>query len=156
MNWINKGLKKRRRGGVKGNGFELWRQMYHEFKGTGQATKNVGRRRLLDFGRCNELSKLSQHLDDWRNQLDEFSPELRQCPDTLRSMIDEIIPESIETELLNHDDVVTFNDVIQFCKKRTYNMKEKALAKAASKGKMNALAGTSEAASTPVPGGDKD
>ena len=26
-------------------------------------------------------------------------------------------PESIETELLNHDDVVTFDDVIAFCKK---------------------------------------
>ena len=43
-------------------------------------------------------------------------------------MIDEVIPESIETELLDHDDVVTWEDVIAFCKKRTYHLKHKTLA----------------------------
>ena len=157
MNWLCKGIKKRRKvmsGGMKGNGFELWRQLFHEFKGTGQMTKNIGRRRFITFGRCNELAKLSQHLDEWQNLLDEFAPDMLQCPETLRSMIDEIIPESIKNELINHDEVVTWKDVIAFCKRRTYHLKQKTLARS-SKGKVNALTPTSQtAADQPVPDDD--
>ena len=80
ISWLSKGIKKRRKamsGGVKGDGFELWRQLYHKFKGTGAMTQNVGRRRLHNFGRCNDLSKLSAHLDEWKDQLDEYGAELR-------------------------------------------------------------------------------
>ena len=141
--------------GVCGNGLELWRQMYHEFKGTGAMTKNLGRRRLHNFGRCNDLAKLSQHLDEWQNQLDEFGAELLQCPEQLRSMIDEVIPEAIETELLDHDDVITYSDVIGFCNKRTYHLKQKTLARAASREKVNALTKDKAATDVPVPGGDE-
>ena len=153
MSWVCKGIKKRRKvlsGGVKGNGFELWRQLFHEYKGTGQMSKNAGRRKFTNFGRCNDLSKLSQHLDEWLDQLEEFAPELLRCPEQLRSMVDEVIPESIETELLNHEDVVTYRDVIAFCKRRTYHLKQKSLVKS-SKGKVNALAGAGEATEKPVP-----
>ena len=156
MSWVCKGIKKRRKvlsGGVKGNGFELWRQLFHEYKGTGQMSKNAGRRKFTNFGRCNDLSKLSQHLDEWLNQLEESAPELIRCPEQLRSMVDEIIPESIETELLNHEEVVTYRDVIAFCKRRTYHLKQKSLVRS-SKGKVNALAGASEAVEKPVPADD--
>ena len=69
-------------------------------------------------------------------------------------MIDEIIPESIENELINHDEVVTWKDVIAFCKRRTYHLKQKTLARS-SKGKVNALTPTSQtAADQPVPDDD--
>ena len=142
-------------GGMKGNGFELWRRLFHEFKGTGQMTKNIGRRRFITFGRCNDLSKLSQHIDEWQNLLDEFAPDMLQCPETLRSMVDEIIPESIESELINHDEVVTWKDVVAFCKRRTYHLKQKTLAKS-SKGKVNALAPLSSAAAADQPVPDDD
>ena len=157
MNWLCKSIKKRRKvmsGGIEGNGFELWRQLSHEFKGTGQMSKNIGRRRFITFSLCNELANLSQHLDEWQHLLDEFAPDMLQCPETLRSIVDEIIPESIENELLNHDEVVAWKDVIAFCKRRTYNLKQKTLARS-SKGKVNALALTSQtAADQPVPDDD--
>ena len=127
--------------------------MFHEYRGTGAMYVNAGRRKLHNFGRCNDLSKLSQHLDEWKDQLDEFGAELHRCPETLRTMIDEIIPESIETELLDHEDVVTYQDVITFCKRRTYQQKQKSLARSATKGKVNSLKEGSEASETPIPDG---
>ena len=68
----------------------------------GAMSVNAGRRKLHNVGRCKDLSKLSQRLDEWKDQLDVFGAELHRCPETLRTMIDGIIPESIETELLDH------------------------------------------------------
>ena len=85
------------------------------------------------------------------DQLAEYGAEPINCPDQLRSMVDEIIPEALKTELLDHDDVITWQDVIAFCKKRTYHLKAKSLAKAAAKGKVHALAARKDVSEIPVP-----
>ena len=85
--------------------------------------------------------------------LDEYGGELHACIATIRTLVDEVTPESIETELLDREDVVTHQEIIVFCKKRTYHQKQKCLAKTAAEINVNSL--SKHAVDTPVPGRDK-
>ena len=86
-----------------GNGFEAWRQNVQEFSG-GSALANVGGfRRIQEFPRCDDVSRLGKHLADWEELITMYGQALMNCPAELRTMTLGIIPRCFEDELLPKD-----------------------------------------------------
>ena len=108
---------------MQGSGFKLWRQLYHKFKGTGELSDESGRRRLQDFPKCRDMTKLHEHLDDWVTLLDEYGKELTKFHLQLRTKILAIVPPNLETILTDgsHPEVKRYQDIILFCKARNYH-----------------------------------
>ena len=137
LSWLSEGLKKMRKPlsrGVQGNSFQIWRQPYHESKGTGEIVDESGRRLLQDCPQCRAMMKLPEHRDDWVTLLEEYRQELMNCPLQLRTKILAIIPPDLETILTDgtHPEVKIYQDIIRFCKARTYHARQRFLQPTAS------------------------
>ena len=96
--WLNADLYGRRTqlaGGVsqKGNGFEVWRQLFVQFAGGTTAVKHGGQMRLKDFPKCRDVLKLEAHLDAWTNCLEEFGSQMYAAPGMLTTMAIDLLPE---------------------------------------------------------------
>ena len=66
VGWLSKPLKGRRLGlsnNQDGNGLEMWRTHFREYKGTGELIAASGRKLLNDFPKCKSMDQLSNHLD---------------------------------------------------------------------------------------------
>ena len=112
----------------KGNGFEFWRHSL-ENEGTSAEITQEGWKLFNEYGKCNKFADLARHLDGWKQMLDDDCPELYTVPSQLYTIIVGLIPDKIEEEITTrHDDVLTFEAVIAFCKKRTSRLRNKALA----------------------------
>ena len=136
--WVSDGIYNRRAqlaGGEheRGNGFEMWRQLFLEHHGGANAIRLGGMRRLQEWPRCTSLTTLSAHLDAWVECLEEHNSELLAAPLVLRSMVLGIIPTEFEDEILCRPEVVTYQDIINFCKVRTTYKRQKALSELARK-----------------------
>ena len=140
VNWLPKSMYNRRAqwaGGDFGNGFEMWRRMYHEFQGGTEAVEFGGVRRLQEFPRCNNISRLAEHLDDWLDVLTTYGQELEQCPRMLRNMVMGIIPTALEDEIIekSYDPVTnapnpqfrTYETIIRWCRSRIEQKRAKEL-----------------------------
>ena len=73
---------------------------------------------------------LSRHLDGWKQLLDEYAPETYDNPRVLCTTIMGLIPDELEEEeiSLNHETMDTFQEVMEFCKKRTNLLRARSLA----------------------------
>ena len=119
-----------------GNGFELWRRLFLEFQGGSDAVEFGGVRRLLDFPKCESLTKLSEHIDDWLDVLSNYGTELASCPTLLRNMLLGILPRSLEQEILDkahRPDFKTYQGIIAFCRQKVTQARTKELPELARK-----------------------
>ena len=126
-----------------GNGFEIWRQLYHEHHGGANAVQLGGMRRLQEWPKCTSIGNLNQHLDAWLECLETHNQELLAAPNVLRTMILGVIPTEYEDEILVRPEVITHRDIILFCKNRTTYKRQKALAeitRRSTQGRINSLA----------------
>ena len=132
--WLSKSLRSRRLalcGNRPGNGLEMWRQLYKEYKGTGELIDSSGRKLLQSFPKCKGMDSLASHLDSWSQLIDEYGQKLvMHCPEQVRTMLLEILPDGLEDELdhpLNAH-IKTHEQIIEWCKARTTKSRQKALA----------------------------
>ena len=129
VDWFPKNMYRRRvplAGGSHGNGMEMWRLLHVENKGGSDAVEFGGVRRLQEYGRCNEVKQLNEHIDDWLDVLSQYGAELEQCPKLLRSMVFAIIPKSYEEELLTKPEhCKTYMDIIKWCRQKTTILRTK-------------------------------
>ena len=146
--WVNDTIYNRRSqlsGGEKetGNGFEIWRRLYQEHHGGAEAVKLGGIRRLQEWPKCTSIGNLTQHLDSWQECLESYNQELLNAPNVLRSMVLGIIPSEYEDEILVRPEVHTWQQVLEFCKRRTTYKRQKALSEMTRRGpsgsRVNAL-----------------
>ena len=156
--WVSDSIYNRRvqmAGGERerGNGLEIWRQLFLEHHGGADAIRLGGMRRLQEWPRCSAIANLSQHLDAWVECLETHNAELLAAPQVLRSTILGVVPTEYEDEILSRPEVVTYQDIIAFCKKRTTYKRQKALSELTRKpgGKIASLIDDEVAASTSVP-----
>ena len=70
----------------KGNGFEIWKQLYRQDAGGSQVLKFSGQLRLKDWPKCTSIAELEVHLDGWEACLDEYGTEMCAAPIMLRTM----------------------------------------------------------------------
>ena len=104
-----------------GNGFELWRRLFMEYQGGSDAVDFGGMRRLQEFPKCENMTKLSEHIDDWLDVLANYGTELANCPKLLRNMLLGILPKSLEQEILDKSHRIefkTYQGIITFCRQR--------------------------------------
>ena len=115
------------------NGFELWRRLIADNRGGGVAVKMAGVKTLNSFLQCTSVTSLGPHLDAWEDLFTEFGAGLESAPGQLVIVFKEKLPDSIITELLDHPDVVTYDDILQFCSRRTNHGKKTELCERAKK-----------------------
>ena len=137
--WMGKGLYNRKNqlaGGKTeaGNGLEIWRQLFIQYSGGTEAVRTGGQLRLKDWPKCTSMSKLEQHLDDWKNCLDEYGSELYSAPTMLRSMLLGILPDELEQEANERPELVNHELIIEWVKRRLVYKRTKLLAQHARKG----------------------
>ena len=112
----------------------MWRNLYLQFEGGSELVQYTKRKVLNQWPKCNDLKDLHQHLDDWEAALGKYGKDLLQNPAELYHRVLEIIPQSLEDEIvLKNDEITTYQDVIAFCKKRTFRLRHIAQSKAATK-----------------------
>ena len=112
-----------------GNGFEIWRQLYRQYAGGGDAVRYGDQMRLKDWPKCNDIMKLEEHLNGWKACLDEHGAEMYAAPGMLRTMLMGILPEEIEKEVNDKEDELDDHEsIIAFIKKRLERKRQKKLA----------------------------
>ena len=125
-----------------GNGFEIWRKLYQEHHGGAEAVKLGGIRRLQEWPKCSNINNLNQHLDAWKECLETHNQELLNAPNVLRSMIMGIIPNDYEDEILVRPEIQSWEQIIEFCQRRTAYKRQKMLSEMTRRGhdgKINSL-----------------
>ena len=106
-------------GGEPGNGLEMWRYLYQEFQGGSDAVHRGGARRLQEWPRCNNLSQLAGHLDDWVGCLQTHCSELLHAPGMVRrTMLLGVVPTEYEDELLSKPHIKSWQEIVRWCKLR--------------------------------------
>ena len=115
------------------NGFELWRRLIANNRGGGVAVRMAGVKALNSFPQYTYLASIGQHLDAWEDLFTEFGAALDSTPDQLVIVFKEKLPASIITDLLDHPDVVAYEDILKFCRRRTDHRKENDLCDQAKK-----------------------
>ena len=114
----------------KGNGFEIWRKLFQEHHGNADILQVGGVRRLKEWPRCTNHQKLKQHLADWEECLELHNVELMNAPNTLRTMLLDVIPTDYEDEILVRPEIRTYKDIVMFCNRRSEHKRAKQLAEA--------------------------
>ena len=112
----------------KGNGFEIWRKLFQEHHGNADILQVGGVRRLKEWPKCTNHQKLKQHLADWEECLELYNVELMNAPNTLRTMLLDVIPTDYEDEILVRPEIRTYKDIILFCNRRSEHKRAKQLA----------------------------
>ena len=95
--------------------------------------KMAGVKALNSFPPCTSVASLGQHFDAWEDLFIEFGAGLVKAPDQLVIVFKEKLPASILTDLLDHPDVVSHDDLMRFCRRRTDHRKEYDLCEQAKK-----------------------
>ena len=135
FDWVNIDLYNRREdltSGEEGNGFEAWRRIHEECKGEGPIVNHGGFKRLQSWPKCEDIKKLHQHLADWEICLNKYGSNLKQCPQELRIMILDIIPEKMKDEIIHKDaEYPTYQSILRFCRKRTIHLRHREFAELA-------------------------
>ena len=133
--WFNKDLYARRiqlAGGKaeKGNGFEVWRQLYRQYSGGTEIVNYGGQMRLKDWPKCTNVQNLEAHMDSWKSCLEEYGSELYAAPSMLRTMLIGILPAEIENEIMDKPELERedYVGIFQWVKKRIEYKRQKALA----------------------------
>ena len=103
------------------------------------------------------MNSLSAHLDGWLELVEDYGRTLvAYCPEQLRTMLIEILPDGLEDELDHpmNAHIVTHMQIVEWCKARTTKSRNKALAaqklKQVVPGKLNPLV-TPSGSTEPVP-----
>ena len=98
----------------------VWRQLFLENGGNGALINAEGRKIFQEYPKCAKMPGLSRHLDGWKQLLDSYAPEMHDNPQVLFTTTMSLIPDDFEEEIsLKHDDIDTFQEVMEFCKNRT-------------------------------------
>ena len=137
----------------RGNGFDRWRQLLLDYDGGADAVQLGGMRRLQEWTRCNSIGNLNQHLESWIECLEMHNAELLAAPKVLRTMLLGVIPTEYEDDILAKPEIVTYQDIINYCKVRTTYKRQKALSELTRRpgGRINALLDSEkDQAMTPV------
>ena len=77
--WLGKAARNRRlqlSGNEAGNGLEMWRQLYREYKGSGELIYASGRKLLNNLPQCKSMEYLSEHLDKWTKLVADYGQEI--------------------------------------------------------------------------------
>ena len=126
--WLSDRLYSKRKnlcGGEEGNGFELWRKLCADQKGQrGHTIKQDGATALHTFPKCEKIQHFGDHLDAWEDLKEEFGQELSNVLGQLLVMFKKTLPTSITNELIDWPSVRTCEEVLAFCRRRTYYHKE--------------------------------
>ena len=83
-----------------GNGFRMWRRLHEDNVGSGDIIEFAGTEALRDYGKCEKISDVMGHVDGWVEALDTHGGELDQAPKMVRSMLLNIIPKELKSEIL--------------------------------------------------------
>ena len=106
-------------GGEEQNGFELWRNLHLQYAGTSQVVEVGGLQKFMKFPKCNDESKLVQHLANWEDQLTKYGEELRKTPEVLRIMMLDIVPTELANKINSKvKKFPTWQDVVQHVKEK--------------------------------------
>ena len=135
VDWFPRNMYNRRKqlsGGEQGNGLEMWRRLYTQYQGGADAVEYGGIQRLQEFPRypSKDLSRLSDHMDDWLDVLSQYGHELEHCPRMLRAMALKLLPRELEDEAMEKSAVLglfTYNDVIEWARNKTTLLRQKEL-----------------------------
>ena len=116
-----------------GNGLRMWQQLYEEFEGGSSIVQYAARRALNNWPRCTKIDDLHQHLDDWVACLMKHGRDLLGNHEELYHRCLEIIPTSLEEEIINNQiEITTYREIVDFCKRRTLRARAMAQARLAS------------------------
>ena len=132
--WLGKAARARRlqmSGNQAGNGLEMWRQLYREYKGTGELIDASGRKLLNNFPQCKSMEHLSEHLDKWTKLVTDYGQEIAMhASKQLRVMLMEILPTGLEEELEHplSTHIKTCEQIVEWCKANTLKSRQKLLA----------------------------
>ena len=85
----------------------------------GFAIKMAGVKTLNSFPQCTSVANLGQHHDAWEDLFTEMGAGLDSAP--------------IITDLLDHPDVISYGNIMRFCRCRTDHCKEHDLCEQAKK-----------------------
>ena len=109
------------------NGFELWRRLVSDNKGTGVVVKMAGSQALETFPQCQSVPQMGSHLDAWDDLFAEFGGELERSPIRAFTLFKSKLPTTIINELLDHPEVTDYHSLMAFCRRRTEFRKEQDL-----------------------------
>ena len=115
------------------NGFELWRRLVSDNKGSGVVVRMAGSQALETFPQCQSVPQMGAHLDAWDDLFAEFGQELEQAPIKLFTMFKSKLPTSIINELLDHPEITDYDSLKAFCRRRTEFRKEQELCESTKK-----------------------
>ena len=71
----------------------------------------AGVKTLNSIHQCQSIASLGPHLDAWEHLFTDFGAGLVSAPDQLVIVFKEKLPASTITDLLDHPDVVTYEDI---------------------------------------------
>ena len=86
--------------GEQGNGCQMWRRLFEDNRGSGGMVEYAGIEVLCEYKACTKIYDVSAHTDAWKELLDTYGSELMTCPRLLRSMLLNIIPKDLKTEIV--------------------------------------------------------
>ena len=136
FNWISAWLPKRLynkrlqlAGNEFGNGLELWRRLRLRFEGTGEICEVAGVDGLHTFPKCKLTKDVEEHLDDWEEMVDLYGGPLSQhAPGHLRVMLIKTLPSETENEILDHPELKTMEQIIDYLRGKLLYRNQKHLA----------------------------
>ena len=112
-----------------GNGFELFRKLRLKYEGTGTIMDVAGADCLHQSPRCRSEKQLEEHLDAWEEMLDKYGGQLIEyAPGHVRVMLIKTLPSDIENELLDHPDLSSWEQILDYLRRKLIYKHQKHLA----------------------------
>ena len=114
----------------RGNGFAVWRRLFRDNAGGGDLVEYAGVDVLRTYPQCHSIRNLSNHLDGWQELFDTYGSELAAAPRMLRSMIMNIIPKELKTEIMKEKSLVgaDYRRIISWCRERSTILQSESMA----------------------------
>ena len=99
--WVDT-LREQCHNGEEGNGFELWRMLFHKYEGGDNVVKNDGRTQLQSFGQLNHDTELVNNLDKLQNMMLKNGQDIGW--ETRRTMLLKVLPAEMKSDVLTRSD----------------------------------------------------
>ena len=100
-----------------GNGFELWRRYYVEFKGRDKEIRTDGKLEFMQMSRHGKLQGLSDHLDRWEHLRAKYCINLPD--DETFTLLLNIIPEDLKFQAMVDKSVTSMPSLMEWVRLRT-------------------------------------
>ena len=113
-----------------GNGFNMWRRLYIDNKGSSDIVDYAGIEVLREYPQCQSIKEVSNHMDNWKEMLGIYGSELQHCPRLLKSQLLSIIPKELKTEVLRERSLINagYDEIIVWIKNRATILQQENLA----------------------------